>query len=165
MCPPIHFGMSIPWLRKVYFISIFCFLWSPLLEEVVRQNASFLYLYQPLKQLLMPISNSLESLAIDAYTGNSKTFSSLEIQNLPRLCAISISSWSFVYVTLVTCKNNPQLKHISIKDHCFCQFHKSTEKTAFCVHYCEGLQAIAIGKESFRFYRSIRIEGCCESPS
>lgn len=161
----MHFGMSIPWLRMVGYIPIFYFLGSPLLEEVIRQNASFLYLYQPLKQLLMPISNSLESLVIDAYTGNSKTFSSLEIQNLPHLCAVSISFWSFVYVTVVTCKNNPHLKYISIKDHCFCQFHKSTEKTAFCVYHCEELQAIDIGKESFRYFRSIRIEGSCESRS
>ena len=135
------------------------------MEAIIRQNASFLYLYQPLKQLLMPISNSLESLEIDAYTGNSKTFSSLEIQNLPHLCTISISSWSFVYVTVVICKNNPHLKHISIKDHCFCQFHKSTEKTTVHIHHCTELQSIHIEKESFRYFRSIRIEGSFESLS
>lgn len=130
-----------------------------MLEDSIRQHASFLYLYQPLKQLLLPISTSLESLEIDAYTGNSETFTSLELQNLPCLRSISISAWSFVFVSAVLCKNNPQLKHVWIKDHCFCLFHKSSEKTAFSVLHCKELQDIHIEKESFKYYRSAKLEG------
>ena len=157
----MHFSMSIPYLLIVDF-NLNYSLDSPLLEDSIRQNASFLYLYQPLKQLLLPISSNLESLEIDAYTGNSRTFTSLEIQNLPCLCSLSISEWSFVYVSSFVCKNNPKLRHILIKNHCFCQFHKASEKTAFFVHHCEDLQDIHIKTGSFKYFRSAKIEGIFE---
>ena len=149
--------MFIRFLLIVFSVTLY-HLDSQAFEHFVRQNALFLYQYQPLQQLMLPLSDTLESLEIDRYTGNSRSLSSLEIQFLPQLRTVQIASWSFVYVTVLKCAKNPKLEQFIVEDHCLCHIHPSSEKTVCAISECNSLKEMKIGNNSMQYFRSARFE-------
>lgn len=125
-------------------------------EQIVRYQSPFLFLSRITDFDVQTLSNQINDLKIDDYSGNQKDIKEIDFSRFRELRSLCIGYWSFLYVSKVQVINLPNIVAIDIKPFAF---SKSTGIASFCcIQNCPVLEKSIFGAYSFTGFRILTLQ-------